>query len=164
MKKSEILALVQCGVLNATQHSVSSTHAYKVFKLKSVVRKAFEAILEQEKELAKECGIENAEDFDRRRNELFRNKEKTKEEINELEGMNEKFAKFAQMRNELYNEEESGINSIKTMPFEEWRKLQDENKDVETSFGKVDVFSGAVEELLFGVLWKAPEETEEEVA
>ena len=116
MKNSEILALVQGGVLSATQHCVSTSHAYKVFKLKNVVRKLFEGILEQEKLLAAECGISDSESFDARRNELLTKGELTADEKKELEEMNKKFADFATQRAELYDED-ADISRIKQMPY-----------------------------------------------
>ena len=162
MKKSDIVALVQGGVLNVTQHSVSVNHAYKVFKFKSTLRKLFEALVEQEQDLAKECLIMDGASFDARRSELAAKEKPTKEEQKELEEMNDQYKRFAGLREELYKEEVL-LAGVKTIPYEEWHKLQEENKEVQTAFGKQDVLSGQVEDLLENVLWRAPEESEEEV-
>lgn len=159
MKNSEILALVQGGVLEATQHTVSMAHAYKVFKLKSQVRKAFNALLAQDDELVKECGIEDAQAFDMRRAELASLEKPSESERKELEEMNGRYRSLVRQRKELHDEEVT-LDGVKAIPYEEWRKLQDENRQDSPSGQAKDVFSGIVEELLFGVLWNAPEDGE----
>lgn len=158
MKKSDILALVNAGALNATQHELSSAHSYKVFKFKSLLRKELAAIQEADGELLKECGIEDANLFDARLAELRKLEAPTKEEKKELDEMTEKLAKYLEQQKELYNEEVT--LDVKPIPYDEWAKLQNENKAVNFLGNTKDVFSGYVEELLFGVLWKAPEEDE----
>ena len=158
MKKSDILTLVNAGALNATQHELSSAHSYKVFKFKSLLRKEFAAIQEADGELLKECGIEDGVSFDARLAELRKMESPTKEEKKELEAMTEKLAKYLGLQKELYNEEVT--LDVKPIPYDEWTKLQNENKAVSFLGTEKDVFSGYVEELLFGVLWKAPDEDE----
>lgn len=156
MKKSDILTLVNAGALNATQHTLSSAHSYKVFKFKSNLRKELKALQEAETELQKECGIENGDAFDAKLAELRAKEKPSAEEQKELDGMNEKLLKYIELQAELYNEDVD--LDVKTMPYNEWHKLQEENKAVEIREKKYDVFSGYVEELLLGVLWAAPEE------
>ena len=158
MKKQDILTLVNAGALSATQHELSSAHSYKVFKFKSNLRKALTALQEAENDLQKECGIEDGQAFDERLAELRKLEAPTEAETKELEEMNAKLLSYIEQQRELYNED---IDlDVKTMPYEEWCKLQNENKAVEINGTKHDVFSGYVEELLLDVLWKAPEEEE----
>lgn len=156
MKKSDILTLVNAGVLQATQHELSNAHGYKVFKFKSLVRKGATDIQDAETELQKECGIEDAAAFDARRDELRKNGARTADEQKELEGMDEKLKTYLAQREEMLKEEVT--LDVKALPYDEWVKLQNENKAVELIGRKADVFSGIVEELLFGVLWNAPDE------
>ena len=156
MKKSDVLTLANAGVLNATQHTLSSAHSYRVFKFKSLIRKEMASIQEAESELLKELGLEDAGAFDARLAELRQKENPTAKEKEELDEKTKQLKDFIEQRNQLYKEEVT--LDLKTIPYEEWRNLQDENKAVDFMGRKADVFSGDVEELLFGVLWKAPEE------
>lgn len=156
MKRSDVVTLVNAGALNATQHTLSSAHSYKVFKFKSLLRKELASLQEAEMELLKECGIEDGAFFDERLTALRKLEAPDDEEKKELADMTEKLQKYIEQRNELHNE--NVTLDVKTIPYGEWVKLQNENKEVEINGMKHDVFSGYVEELLFGVLWTAPEE------
>ena len=160
MKKSDILTLVNAGALDATQHELSTAHSYKVFKFKSLLRRELKAIQETEGDLLKEMGIEDSVAFDARLAELRQKENPTAKEKEELDDKTKQLKDFVEQRNQLYKEEVT--LDVKPVPYEEWRKLQEENKAVKVMGRTSDVFSGEVEELLFGVLWKAPEETEEE--
>ena len=159
MKKSEIIALVNNGLLNATQHELSTAHSYKVFKLKSEVRKKFTAIGEDEDALRKECGIEDATEFDKRMNELRAIKDPTDKEKKELKAMVKQATDYV-AKLKILHDEDVALEGIKTMPYSEWVLLQKENRTIEFMGRKVDVFSGIAEDLLYGVLWVAPDEEE----
>lgn len=64
--------------------------------------------------------------------------------------------RFIELRAELLNEE--ATLDCKTMPYDEWHKLQVENADKEMNGKKVDLLPAYVEDALEGVLWVAPEE------
>lgn len=156
MKKSDVITLVNAGVLSATQHELAGD-GYKVFKFKSQLRKAFLALQEAESDLVKECGIEDPMAFDARMLELRQLEKRSDEEKKEFESMNEKLKNLIAQKKELYDEDVTFDVKI-PLTYEEWVVLQNENRAVEIGNKKFDVFSGDVEELLFGLLWKAPEE------
>jgi hypothetical protein len=64
--------------------------------------------------------------------------------------------RFIDLRTQMMDEEVT--LDCKTLPYTEWHKLQNENKDKDVNGRKTDVLSGYVEDLLEGVLWTAPEE------
>lgn len=160
MKKSDIIAMVNAGLLYATQHELSTAHSYKVFKLKSEVRKAFDAIGEAEEALRKDCGIEDGAAFDRRLTELRNLTERTAKEQKELDEMNKTLKGYIEQQLLLHAEEVT--LDVKAMPYEEWVRLQNENKAKDINGKTYDIFSGYMEELLFGVLWSEPVEKEGE--
>ena len=51
MKNYQIINLVNNGLLNTTEHDVPAADAYKAYKFRKAVRKAYDAIAEKEKEL-----------------------------------------------------------------------------------------------------------------
>lgn len=56
MKNSLIIALVNTGLLNTTEHDVPAADAYKASKFRREVRKAYNALAERENELTTEAG------------------------------------------------------------------------------------------------------------
>ncbi len=160
MKKSDIIAMVNGGLLNATQHELGTAHSYKVFKLKSEVRKVNQKIADDEEALRKENGIEDAAAFDERLNVLRGLKSRTTDEEKELADMLKKMDGYFAQR-ELLLDEEVTLDGIKKIPYEAWRTLQDENREVDFMGHKTDVFSGLTEDVLFGILWEAPADDEE---
>ncbi len=157
MRNSDVVYLVNSGVQLTTGHSLSNASAYKAFKFRKIVGKVLETISEAEKGLLKEVDIEDASQFDARLAELRDKADKaTKEEHEELAKMQAQLDKYSGLRDQLYNEE-ADLEGVKAMSYDDWRRLQNENKEVEVRGVKKDVFSGRVEELLEGVLWNAPE-------
>ena len=71
MKNIDIINLANGGILAITANDLDAAHAYKVIKFKKAVKKAFESIVESEKEILKEAGIEDAQAFDKERKEYF---------------------------------------------------------------------------------------------
>lgn len=138
-----------------TNHSLPNASAYKVFKFRKVLGNILNTISESEKSLLKEVGIEDATKFDERLSTLRVLEKPSKKESKELEDMQAQLEKYSGLRDQLYSEE-ADLSSVKAMNYDDWRKLQNENKEVEVNGVKKDVFSGKVEELLEGVLWTEP--------
>ena len=49
---------------------------------------------------------------------------------------------------------------VKTIPYEEWRKLQAENRAKKLGDREVDILGGIAELILADVFWREPEEAE----
>lgn len=156
MKNSDVVYLVNSGVQLTTGHSLSNASAYKAFKFRKVISSILNSVSEGEKGLLTEVGIDDASKFDERLAVLRATEKPTEEEVKELETMQAQLEKYSGLRDQLYNEE-ADLSSVKAMNYDDWRKLQNENKEVEVNGVKKDVFSGKVEELLEGVLWAAPD-------
>jgi hypothetical protein len=154
MKKSDLLTLARIGVQNITNHSLDPAHAYKVVKFRKELNAALEALGKDEEALRKDAGIEDAAAFDDELKALRDNNERTEEQNKRLEEMEAQLKRFIDLRVEMLKEE--AVIDCKTMPYAEWHKLQNENRE----FGpqKLDILSGYVEDILEGVLWAAPEE------
>lgn len=154
LKNSIIKSLVENGLDNTTDHDLSAAHAYKVFKFKDEVAKAYKEIEDKRQKLVKDI---LGEDFETKRKEA-------KEGSKEYKELNEKFQKFIGLYNELMNDE-TELN-IKTIPFEEYHLLARENKQtvfhVPGTDGKseqrfIDFFS-VFRSVLKDVLWVEPTE------
>lgn len=150
MKNIDILNIANAGVFSISANTLDAARAYKVIKFKSAVRKAAIAIDEDQRELAKEAGIEDPAAFDKERAELSR----TKADPDRLEKLNAQFERLLELRNKFYDEEVK-LDGVKTIPYEQFFNLQKENKDLP---GKpLDVYA----DLLEGILWTGePEEKE----
>lgn len=155
MKNQEIIYLVNAGVLQMTNHNLPAAQAYKAYKFRKAVSKALEAIQDTEQGLLKEAGIVDAAEFDKRLTELRAVKNPGSEQKAELEEKQAAFDKYTELRRQMLKEE-AGLSGVKTLPYEEWKTLQDENRAVGEA--KTDILSGHVEMLLEDVLWAAPEE------
>ena len=149
MKTIDILNLANAGVFSVSANTLDAAHAYKVVKFKSAVRKAAVAIDEQQKELTKEAGIEDPQAFDKERAELV----KSKANPERLEQLNVQFKRLLELREKFYNDDVE-LEGVKTIPYEQFHLVQQENKDLKSKP------LNAFEDLLEGVLWAAPEETE----
>lgn len=135
----DIVTLQNQGLQLATAHDADPAHAYKLFKLRKAVDKAFAALAEQEKALSEECGIERGK--------------KPSEEASK---------KFYELQKALMKDD-TPLEGIKTVPYDVWIELQKENRAKEFNGKKLDVLSGAVELILEDVFWTAPTEDETEV-
>lgn len=148
LKNNEIIALVNAGLLNTTEHDVPAADAYKSYKFRKAVEKAFNAIAEKDRELTKTAGVEDG-------------KEPTEEQTK----------KIAELRVALYNDETELEGNIVPMSWEGFHALANENKrtaiqmptgekneDGAPKFATqfVDTFR-ACEGILDGVLFKAEE-------
>lgn len=132
LKNNIIIALVSNGALNITANDLDAGQAYKVIKFRRAIQKAFEALQEAEKAIITECNLEIGE----------------KGILNGEDADKEKFGK---LRTELYNDE-TEIGEVKSLPYADWHLLKKENKSLGNAY---------IEDNLEGVLWTAPEETEE---
>ena len=148
LENSIVIRLVNSGILNTTEHDVPAEDAYKSYKFRKSLEKAFKEIAEKDKELPKTAGVEEG-------------KEPTREQ--------EK--KIIELREALYNDK-SDLGNIIPLSWASYHSLANENKKVAvqipinekdengnpkfvTQF--IDVFR-ACEDLLDGVLFKAPED------
>lgn len=148
LKNYQVLTLVNAGVLQSTNHDVDVKDAYKVFKFRKALGKALSAIQDAEKALLEECGIGDPNAF----NETLKTAEGE-----ELAAMQAKVVKYNEQREELYNDD-CDLGDIKTISYESWFTLQNENKAKDINGSTVDIFSHGVEVILEGVLWAEPED------
>lgn len=140
IKNNLIIALGNSGLLSTTEHDVPAKDAYKVYKFRKAIGKAYNELAEKEKDLPRLAGVEEGKDPT----------EEQRQRINEL-------------RAEMLNDE-TDLGDIKTMGFESYHILAGENKRtaVQIPFGDkfrtdfVDVFRVFQEELE-GVLWEENE-------
>lgn len=141
MRNSDIVFLQQNGIQLATAHDITPAHSYKFFKLRKAVDKAFNDIVEKERELLKECNIEQ-------------DKQPKEEDAKKFIGL-----KAALM------EDDTPLEGIKAVPYDVWAALQKENKakEIPNSDKTIDILSGRTEMILEDIFWKAPEEVEEPI-
>jgi len=141
MNNKTVFFLAQSGMLNVVAHTLDVAHAYKVVKFRNVMKALVEKAQKQESDLFAEAGIESPETYNEQLKALEGNE-------TEWKALAEKGARFRALQNELMAEEVD-TSDIKAMPYDEWYKLCQENKDIITA---------EVEDALLGVLWKEPEE------
>ena len=159
LKNQLIKNLSESGLENTTDHELSAAHAYKVFRFRDEIAKAYKDIEEKRVKLVKDT---LGEDYEEKR------KNATEEEAKELDA---KLAKFAELYNELMADE-TELN-IKTIPFEEYHLLARENKATpvqiptgETENGRPKMRQGYLDfftvfrSALKDVLWVEPKEEE----
>lgn len=157
MKNKDIVYLVNRGVLEATSHHLSPSSAYLFYRFRKSINKAFNNIVESEKGLLNEVGVElEPEAFNARITALRNNPSRTTAEESEMQEMMKQSVAYTNMRNLLYAED-TPLADITPLPYDEWRVLQSENQCVTLDNSQVDVFVGYAEELLEGVLWSVPE-------
>ena len=133
----EITALVNGGFLNVTARTLPTGDRYNVFDFKQKLREALETKEKRDKELIRECGIEDAAAFDARNETVME-----------------------QRREMLSDKVELDVRQIGCGSF---FKLCDENaavsvKDGDGKESEVSLIPEWVESLLFGKLWTAPED------
>lgn len=153
IKFADIQAMYESGMMGISSRTLDRAHAYKVVSFKTRLKNAYQAFNDRREQLLKEVGIDDGNQFANRLQELSTIKLRSEAEEAELKDLVEKNKKFG----ELFGELQKDFYEIepKTMPFEEWRELQEENKDVKSgSFELLAQF----ETILEGILWKAPEE------
>ena len=160
----EITALVNSGFLNVTARTLPTADRYNVFDFKQKLREAVETKEKRDKELVRECGIEDAAAFDARNEELrgkVKNGTITEEERRELDGNRAKLETVMEQRREMLSDKvEIDVRQIGCGSF---FSLCDENAAVSVKGGDgkesgVNLIPEWVESLLFGKLWTAPED------
>ena len=171
---AQVLALSnQKGIENITVHSISNDHSYKVVKFKQAFNKAMKAYNEAREAIVKEVGIEDEKKFNEDYSALKKIKERTKEQEKEYKEMVAKEEKLNGMTSSLLKEE-AKLEGVKTLPYDVWKALQDENHDDKKDMltGQVAVISEIgpegvkftaedVETMLEDILWTMPEEKDE---
>lgn len=138
MKNLDIITLVHSGLLETTEHTLPNEDAYKAFKFRKAVGKAYSAIREKEAELPGVAGTEKG-------------KEPTQEQSE----------KIAELRKAIFNDETELDGSIIPLSWDGWCALSNENRETKVVLnvgGKtvtrtVDTFR-ACEGILEGVLFK----------
>ena len=148
MKNADIVTLVNGGIQNITALTLPAAQSYKVYKFKRAIEAAYNAIVASHKDILKQAGIEDLQEFQKRYKELSDIKERTSEEQAELDSLVKKDKDAGKLVQELYGDTTN--LDVKAMPYEDWHNLQAENKDV-----KLLTY---LEPMLEGVLWTAPEE------
>lgn len=172
MKNRDIIALANSGIALSTALTLDPAHAYKHSKLRRAVAKAFEAITESEKDLARQVTIEDLQQHNSRVRDLLKLSERSEEQQAELEALQSKTEAFNNLHRHLLDDE-AKLEGIKAIPFEEWLKLRRENEAKEVVVGKdqdgkprvvtIDIFNNSIEDLLLGVFWREPEEDDADV-
>ena len=150
---ADIRVMFENGMMGLSSRTLDLAHAYKAVSFKTKLKNAYQELNDRREQLTKEVGIEDGNAFAQRLNALAANNNRTEAEEAELKEMVEKNEKFNGLFNQLMND--SYYMEPKVMPFEEWRKLQEENKELK--LGNFEMLVQC-ETILEGILWKAPEE------
>ena len=148
MKNADIVALMNGGIQNITSVTLPSSQAYKVYKFKRAIEVAYNSIVDSQKGILKQVGIDDLQEFQKRYKELSDIKERTSDEQSEFESLVKKDNDAGKLVQELYGDTTN--LDVKALPYEDWHNLQAENKDA-----KLLTY---LEPMLEGVLWTAPEE------
>lgn len=163
MTYQDVLTMQECKIGDITAHSLTAAHAYKVAKFKAELRRLSECYQNMRNQLPREAGVEDPQAFDTRMTELDKKAQEgklTKAEQNEYDELNPKRVRFAELLNNLLDEEPQ--HDIKAMPYEEWKALQDENRNVicevtdNNGQKKQLELLMVVEPILMNILWAEP--------
>lgn len=144
MKNSDIIAAVQGGFLLSTANTLPASEAYKHGKLRRALKKAYEALVEAQKEMLKDEGVEDY-------NALLREyaEKKSDEAKVKIERIGELLAKSG--------EDDTPLEGVVPLSWENWHTLRAENA-AKGSDGKQDLIPNAVEDALLDIGWKEPAE------
>lgn len=149
----DIQAMFEGGMMGLSSRTLDSAHAYKVASFKTKLKNAYQEFNDRKEQLTKEAGIEDGNEFAKRMNTLAAKTPRTDSEEQEFKDLIAKNEKFNGLYEKLL-EDRTDIEP-KVMPYEEWRKLQEENKELKFSnFELLAQFENALE----GILWAAPVE------
>ena len=147
MKNKDVLELASAGFADITAYTLGSAEAFRVFRLRKAIHAVWRKLFLVEMDMQRECGIEDSRRFDA---ELMKLRQAgDSEELTQMEG---RLLRYLGMRNAMY-EEPCELPAITPLGYDDWRKLQAENKESKA-------LSGENEMLLEGVLWVAPQEEE----
>lgn len=164
MRNRDILALQLKGLQNITAHDISPAHAYKVYKLKDQVAKAYKAMMDQSRKNLEEEGIE---DFRKEKEKCEEMKARlgglSESERAEYDDLSSRLERFEEVDKALLDEEVT--LDVKVVPFDVWHELQKENRSKtiyagNRPVGGVDILSGEAEGILENVFWVPPAEEE----
>lgn len=161
MKKSDIINLVEAGILFVSAHELSSEHAYKVFMLKREIEKAHKLITEETEAILKEVGIT---DELQQKLSIIEKKQRAREPLtSEEQNLSLETIIIQSKANNLIkqlNKEEVSLK-VKTVPYETWRELQKENRTKDVKGKQCDLLGGPAETLLADIFWLPYEEKKE---
>lgn len=150
----EVFALANAGMLSISARTLPARDRYNVFDLKQRLRDALKSREEREKELIKECGIEDAAAFDARNEELRKKETLTEDERKELDGNRAKLETYLGQRAEL--DKDSVEMDVRPIGYEAWFALRDENARIKVGEEERDLIPDWAEAMLFGKFWTAP--------
>ena len=153
MTNSDVLSLFNNGILDITSYSLDAKGSYSVMKFRNAIKKQLNTIVELENGILKELGVKDAANINNRIKELEA-KDKTPEELEEYNNLQEQAKKFNSTRGEMLAEKVE-ITGFTLLNYEQWYNLRKENHPQDGS--KPDPLNNYVEDILEGILWKADE-------
>lgn len=153
MTNSDVLSLFNNGILDITSYSLDAKGSYSVMKFRNAIKKQLNTIVELENGILKELGVKDAANINNRIKELEA-KDKTPEELEEYNNLQEQAKKFNSTRGEMLAEKVE-ITGFTLLNYEQWYNLRKENHPQDSS--KPDPLNNYVEDILDGILWKADE-------
>lgn len=153
IKFVDIKAMFESGMMGISSRTLDIAHSYKVVQFKTKLKNAYDEFNTLREKALAEAGIEDGNKFSAKFNEL--------KEKNERSDADEKLFKELKEKNERFNGLfENLLNEPckiepKTMPYDQWRALLEENKNIKN--GNFEMLA-QFETILCGILWAAPEE------
>lgn len=102
-----VIALAGCGAMNMTAAGLEAGQAYSVMRFRRGLKEAYNAIVDSEREIIRECGLSIGEG-------------------GRIEGSGEQLVRFGRMRDEL-REDCSEIEAT-PLPYGDWHLLVRENR------------------------------------
>ena len=153
MTNSDVLSLFNNGILDITSYSLDAKGSYSVMKFRNAIKKQLNTIVELENGILKELGVKDAANINNRIKELEA-KDKTPEELEEYNNLQEQAKKFNSTRGEMLAEKVK-ITGFTLLNYEQWYNLRKENHPQDSS--NPDPLNNYVEDILDGILWKADE-------
>lgn len=151
MTNSDVLSLFNSGILDITSYSLDARGSYSVMKFRNAIKKQLNTIIELENGILKELGVKDAAKMNNRIKELEA-KDKTPEELEEYNNLQEQAKKFNSTRGEMLAEKVE-ITGFTLLNYEQWYNLRKENHPQDSS--KPDPLTNYFEDILEGILWKA---------
>lgn len=152
IKFADIQTMYERGMMGISSRTLDIAHAYKVVQFKTKLKNAHDEFEKLRLQAVKDAGIEDGDAFSIKFNALA-NKKRTEEEEKEFKPLAELNDRFNKMLGDILND--TCVIEPKTMPYEEWRKLQEENKEIK--LGQFELLAQC-ESMLEGILWAAPAE------
>lgn len=157
IKNFEVLNLMNGGLAHCTALTLEPAHAYKVGKFRREAAKAFDAIVEAQKDIFKGYSVEDPGTLNKEMTELASVENRTDEQNARMEELKKTIEGINKQVEELYNEE-AKLEGIKAIPFDQWQTLRKENAEKQINGRTVSIFTNYTEDLLMGILWEEPTE------